>query len=116
MERTSEAFVCQSYQIGFIAWKADALVELESWNDISAEIIDVRAFGLPQKLIELNGKVQVGRDDYVDVSQEYEVGLAIFPRDIAQKVLWIWILDAPLLRLRRTLLQKLVERLLWFGT
>lgn len=42
--------------------------------------------------------------------------MAIFTRDVAQKVLWIWILDAPLLCLRRALLQQLVERLLGFGT
>lgn len=35
-----KSFVCQSYQIGLVAWKPDTLIELVSWNNISAEVVE----------------------------------------------------------------------------
>lgn len=83
MERASELFVRKSYQISFVSWKSNTVVELVRRNNIGAEIIDIRALSLLKESAELFSKVDVGWDDNINVGKKYKICLAIFTRNVS---------------------------------
>ena len=111
MERSRQPLVRQPYQISLVAREPHPLVQLVRRHDERGQVV---RFLLPQKLVQLLGEADARHN--VHVGEKHVPALATLARHVAQMVLRVRVLDAPLARVRLAQLQQIVQCRLRFGT